>query len=60
MEKQKSSLQKLIKKFNLAGEEILSAKELKNLRRLLQETFNVAVKFVDLPAAALLYRVAFY
>lgn len=34
---------KIDKKFNLAGEEILSTNELKNIRQLLQETFDVGV-----------------
>ena len=38
---------KIDKKFNPVGEEILSANELKNLRRLLKETFDVTIKFVD-------------
>lgn len=38
---------KIDKKFNPVGEEILSANELKNLRRLLKETFDVTIQFVD-------------
>ncbi|PUB28106.1 zincin-like metallopeptidase toxin 4 of polymorphic toxin system [Elizabethkingia sp. YR214] len=38
---------KIEKKFNLAGQEILSANDIKTLRRLLKETFGVALEFVD-------------
>jgi Metallopeptidase toxin 4 len=36
------------KKFNLAGDEILSISDLKKLRRLLDETFKVPLEFVDI------------
>nr|WP_199162879.1 hypothetical protein [Elizabethkingia sp. ASV34] len=38
---------KIEKKFNLAGQEILSANDIKTLRRLLKETFDVNLEFVD-------------
>ncbi|MCL1667214.1 hypothetical protein M2T82_03970 [Elizabethkingia ursingii] len=38
---------KIEKKFNLAGQEILSANDIKTLRRLLKETFDVTLEFVD-------------
>ncbi|WP_374444281.1 zincin-like metallopeptidase toxin domain-containing protein [Epilithonimonas sp.] len=38
---------KIEKKFNLAGDEILSSSDIKKLRRLLLETFDVALEFVD-------------
>lgn len=38
---------KIDKKFNLAGDEILSSSDIKKLRRLLLETFDVALEFVD-------------
>ncbi|MGS4346458.1 zincin-like metallopeptidase toxin domain-containing protein [Myroides odoratus] len=38
---------KIEKKFNLAGEQILSTYDLKKLRRLLKETFDVPLELVD-------------
>ncbi|WP_407500599.1 zincin-like metallopeptidase toxin domain-containing protein [Elizabethkingia anophelis] len=38
---------KIEKKFNLAGQEILSANDIKTLRILLKETFDVNLEFVD-------------
>lgn len=38
---------KIDKKFNLAGEEILSANDIKKLRILLKEIFDVPLEFVD-------------
>jgi len=38
---------KIEKKFNLAGQEVLSTSDLKKLRRLLDEVFKVPLEFVD-------------
>jgi len=38
---------KIEKKFNLSRQEILSANDIKTLRRLLKETFDVTLEFVD-------------
>lgn len=38
---------KIEKKLNLAGEEILTSNDIKKLRRLLKETFEVHLEFVD-------------
>ncbi|WP_185146646.1 zincin-like metallopeptidase toxin domain-containing protein [Chryseobacterium sp.] len=46
-EKTEEFFRKIDKKFNPVGEEILSANKLKNLRRLLKETFDVTIQFVD-------------
>lgn len=38
---------KIGRKINLAGEEILTSNDIKKLRRLLKETFDVTLEFVD-------------